>query len=142
MGQTERVERWYPIEQLSMFETLIAEEIEATEESYANFLQVKDKPHVLDDSTIDRAIRLYTERIEFIDHYERQFARWRAERLTPFQQGRLDALAFKTRYHRNKVEELLSLIKKNSKGTINKIMEMSDLELALKVLSREIKMPK
>ena len=140
MSKTEQEMCWYPIEQISMFETVIAEQIEDAEECYANFLKVKDKPHILDNATIDRAIQIYTERMEFIEHYDRQFARWRVvANLTHFQHSRLDALSFRNKYHRTKVEELLFLIKEVSVGTIDQIMEVNDLELALKVLSGEIK---
>lgn len=127
-----RQENWYPIEKLSMFETMIAGEIEDTEDNYKTFMQAREKPHVLDDSIIDRAIRLYTERLEYIDHEERQKGS-----LTPKQQGGVDALSFRTRYNRDITEKLLVLVKELREGTIDRILEMDDNELALHVLSEK-----
>ena len=43
---------------------------------------VEDKPHVMDDATMNRVIKLYTEQLQ--DHwlYGEQFARWRKRKLS------------------------------------------------------------
>ena len=46
-----------------------------------NMRAVEDKPHVMDDATIKRVIKLYSEQLE--DHwlYVEQFKRWKKKKL-------------------------------------------------------------
>ncbi len=36
------------------------------------------RPHILDDYTVGRVIKLYSEQVEFLDIYAEQLARWKA----------------------------------------------------------------
>ncbi len=141
MNFMKREQTWYPIEKIALFESTVADGIAATEENYATFLEAKNKPHVLDDSIIDRAIRLYSGQIEDVGYIDQQNTRWRKGTLTASQQDRVDALAYKSEYFRKLTEKTLFLVKELRKGTINRIIEMSDEEVALKVLSGEIVLP-
>ncbi len=91
MNFMKREQTWYPIEKIALFESTVADGIAATEENYATFLEAKNKPHVLDDSIIDRAIRLYRRTVEDVGYIDQQNTRWRKGTLTASQQDRVDA---------------------------------------------------
>ncbi|MBR3121687.1 hypothetical protein [Oceanobacillus profundus] len=42
-------------------------------------LAARSKPHILDDATVNRVIRSYTEQLEFAPIYERQLVKWQQE---------------------------------------------------------------
>ena len=48
-----------PISQLPLLATTLAGILENTEEQLQQFNEIRDKPHVLDDATVQRAQRLY-----------------------------------------------------------------------------------
>ena len=56
---------WQPISMLPTIGGIIDRELADAEEHYATLLQVRDKPHVLDDVTVERSIKLHTEQREF-----------------------------------------------------------------------------
>ena len=112
-----------------------------TEESYNNFIQAREKPHVLDDAIIDRAIKIYTEQLNHVDYYEAQTTRWKTEDLTITQHRALDVLSYRIGKLRTITEKTLSLVKELREGTINRIMEMEDGDLGFNVLLGKIKPP-
>lgn len=52
---------------------------DSAEEQLTNLQEAETRPHVLDDATVDRLIRVYTEQKEDLWLYEEQLARWRAQ---------------------------------------------------------------
>jgi hypothetical protein len=54
------------------------------------------KPHVLSDATIDRAWRIYRERIHFIEIYSEQLRRWRNENPDAKQRRAIERLETQT----------------------------------------------
>jgi hypothetical protein len=133
--------RWYPIEKLLMFESMLLDGIDYTKEQYNLFLQAKDKPHVLDDSMIDRGVKIFREQVEEAIYYDQQIARWRKEGLTEAQQIRVDQLEVNTNHYRDATKKALDLLEELKKGTINRILEMDDYELGLNILLGKIKPP-
>ncbi|WP_257148834.1 hypothetical protein [Bacillus thuringiensis] len=62
-------------------------------EQYINLLEARNKPHVLDDATIQRTIRVYTEQLEFVWIFKEQLSKWiKEERLTPIEQSEVERL--------------------------------------------------
>ncbi len=61
---------WLPLYKLQLYVSTVEGLLDDTQQSHALFLKAKDKPWTLDDKTVDRAIRLYTERLELLalDH--------------------------------------------------------------------------
>ena len=51
---------WQPIARLPMIATHIDDMLESAEENYANLQEAKPKPHVLDDYTVGRVIKVFT----------------------------------------------------------------------------------
>ena len=134
-------QRWYPIDKLPMFESMVSEGIDYTLEQDALFLEAKGKPHVLDDSIIDRGERVFQDQIEDTTWYDRQIARWRKQGLTEQQRTQVDKFEASANRYREASKRVLVLLEELRKGTINRILEMDDEELALNVLLDKIKPP-
>jgi hypothetical protein len=122
-----------------MIASLIDGMLEDAKEHYATLLQAKDKPHVLDDATIERVERMHTERIEYLDLFAGQLARWRKQSPTSIQAleiARLtQALGALTQIN----TDTLNLAAKLKEGTIDKILAKDDIELGLELLAGKFK---
>jgi hypothetical protein len=130
-----------PISFLPALTEVIIGSLAQTEEQYERFAAARHKPHVLDDAIVDRAIRLYEEQLTAIPLYERQLNWWLASDITDAQQYQVRDLQAKLPQLKTKTEALLALLAELKQGTIDRILEMSDEELALKVLRGELKLP-
>ena len=106
-----------------------------TREHLGTLTKAKDRPHVLDDATIDRVEQVHTEQMEFVDIYTQQISRWRTEkpsavsgtRTGPHGRSRTSSFADVT-------ADVLALAGELRKGTIERVLGMSDLELGLQAL--------
>ena len=96
--------------------------------------QARARPHVLDDATIDRVDRVYGEQLEFVDIYTQQIRRWRNESPSVDHIGELDRMEKQNQELRAITAEVLALARELRKGTIDRIMDMSDLELGLQAV--------
>ena len=120
---------------------MIDESMEHTEEQYKLFLKAENNPHILDDSTVNKALTLAEEDSIFIQVYKEQLNRWNKLNLTTIQQNRINRISEELEKYSILHEKYFALIKKISAGTIDKILVMEDGELALKVLSGELPDP-
>ena len=125
---------WQSISVLPMIAQLIRGTLENTEEQYQTLQEAEGKPHVLNDALVDRVIRLYTVQAEDVDIYEEQLARWKKEHLTPAQKQEVDLLTSELQQLRQTGEDILTLAGKLKEGTIEKVLEKDDVELALEFL--------
>ena len=132
---------WQPITFLPTLVQWIDDALADTEEQYATFSAVRSKPHVLDDEIIERTVRLYTEQLQFLRLYRQQLDRWKQSHPSAQQKQTIYALNQKITRCKELSQSILDLIEEIRQGTINRILEMDDAELALKVLSGELKMP-
>lgn len=133
--------QWKSIQFLPTMISLIAGDLDNVKEQYESLLEVKDKPHVLNDQIVDRIIKLYTEKINEHWYYEKQIQIWSETNLTEQQKGdieRLNSWIHKIKEINERVLELAKLISEN---TIDKILAKDDMELALEVLSGKRKLP-
>jgi len=130
-----------PISFLPALTEVIIGSMDQTEEQYKSFAAARHKPHVLDDTIVDRAIWLYEEQLTSIPLHERQLNWWLVDDITDAQRYQVQDLRAKLPPLREKTEELLALLVELKAGTIDRILEMSDEELALKVLRGELKLP-
>ena len=127
---------------LPTFTDMVDGMLEASVEQLSNMRLAVDKPHVLDDATVNRIIKLYSEQLE--DHwlFEKQFARWKRERLSDTEAKEVNRLIDQSATLKATNEKILALAERIAPGTIDKIVAMDDFELGLKVLTGEIKPPK
>ena len=125
---------WQPISALPMIASMIRETLENTEDQYQTLQEAEDKPHVLNDDLVDRVIRLYTLQAEDVELFAQQLARWQKAGLTPPQQQEVEVLGAQVQRLREVGTAILALAAKLKEGTIERVLEKSDLELGLEVL--------
>ena len=127
-----------PISFLPTYTELIIGELAQTEEQYDSFAAARSKPHVLDDTIVDRAIRLYEDQLTFIPLHQQQLTWWLSENLSDALRNQVEDLQAKLPQLREKTEALLALLAELKQGTIDRILEMSDEELGRKFLRGEL----
>ena len=122
---------WQPISQLPVFERLIGGMLAETLAFHDTLEAAVGRPQALDDATLDRVQQQYRERADYLDLYEEQFRRWRAAGLTPEQAQLVDGFSGEVRRTRPVVAQVLALVDQLREDTIDRITELSDLELGL-----------
>ncbi|MDF3084383.1 hypothetical protein [Burkholderia sola] len=83
-----------------------------------------------------------SEQREFLPVQREQFKRWQSEISTPEQRDMLAHLTARADQLSVLQDQILALVDELSQGTIDRIMGMSDADLAAAVLSRHLKPPK
>ena len=125
---------WQPISQMPLVASMIDGALSDTRDHIQTLTKARAQPHVLDDATIDRIERVHGEQLEFVDIYAEQIQRWRTEGPSAAQTRELDRLEEQNRRLRQVTTDVLALAHELRKGTIDRIMAMSDLELGLQAL--------
>jgi hypothetical protein len=133
MPKTNQV-NWQPISQMPLISSMIDTALNDTREHLGTLSKAKDRPHVLDDATIERVDRVHTEQMEFIDIYTRQIARWRTEKPSASQARELDRMEKQNQQLRGVTADVLTLARELRKGTIERVLGMSDLELGIQAV--------
>src|SRR5271166_5033163 len=133
MPSSERV-NWQPISQMPLVASMIDGALSDTADHLQALTKARAQPHVLDDATIDRMERVHREQLQFVDIYAEQLRRWRDQGPSAARRQELDRLEEKNRNLRRVTTEVLTLATELRKGTIDRIMAMSDLELCLQAL--------
>ena len=129
---------WQPISRLPLVAGMIDAAVSDTAEHMQTLTKACARPHVLDDATIDRIERVHGEQLEFVDIYAEQLRRWQAEPLSPAQRRELDRLDAQNRRLRQLTRDVLALAQELRKGTIERVMARSDLELGVQALLRAL----
>jgi hypothetical protein len=127
---------WQPISQMPLVAGMITTSLNDTREHLGTLTKAKDRPHVLDDATIDRVEQVHTEQMQYIDIYTRQIARWRTAKPSAVQAKELDRMEKQNQQLRDVTTDVLTLAGELRKGTIERVLGMSDLELGLRTLLR------
>jgi hypothetical protein len=126
---------WQPISQMPLIASMIDDSLNDTREHLETLTEARTRPHVLDDATIDRVDQVHTEQMEYVDIYARQIARWRTEKPSVAQTLDLDRMEKQNHQLRAVTAEVLALAAGElRKGTINRVLAMSDLELGIQAL--------
>lgn len=125
---------WQPIAQLPLIASLIDGALDDAEEQDATLQEAKPKPHVLDDDTVGRVVKVYTEQHEDLWLYEEQLRRWHAGTLTDAQRREVERLTGQLRRLRARIDAILALADELGRGTIEKVLAKSDLEMGLEFL--------
>jgi hypothetical protein len=125
---------WQPISQMMLIASMIDTSLNDTREHLATSTKAQAKPHVLDDATIDRIERVHSEQMEFVDIYTQQISRWRGEKPSASQARALDQMATQNKQLRDVTADVLALAGELRKGTIERVLGMSDVELGLQSL--------
>ena len=113
---------------------MIGDALDDTREHLKTLAEARVRPHVLDDATIDRVEQVHTEQLQFVDIYAQQISRWRTEKPSADQTRELDRMEAQNQQLRAATADVLALASELRKGTIERVMGMSDVELGLQAL--------
>jgi hypothetical protein len=136
-----RTPNWQPISALPMIAFIINGMLHDTQEQYKTLLEARNKPHVLDDCTVDRVHSVFTTQLEYVALYDEQLCRWKSARLSPNQRQEVERLTRQMEQLRQVCQQILSLATELKEGTIDRIMEKSDFQLGVEILTGKIKPP-
>ena len=125
---------WQPISEMPLIASMIDGALEDTREHIETLTEARTRPHVLDDATIDRIERVHTEQMEFVDIYDQQISRWQTGKPSADQTRELDRMAAQNGHLRAVTADVLALASELRKGTIERVLGMSDVELGLHAL--------
>ena len=101
-----------------------------------NFENVKTTSHVLDDVTVDRSIKAYKQQKQIIKVAQNQCTLWQEkEELSQEQLKEINEIDTTLKELEGIFKQILFLLDTFKKYTIDKIIEQSDIELALNVLT-------
>jgi nitrogen-specific signal transduction histidine kinase len=125
---------WQPIRQMPLIARMIDDALDDTREHMKTLDEARVRPHVLDDATLDRLEQVHTEQLQFVDIYAQQISRWRTERPSKDQARELDRMEAQNGHLRAATADILALARELRKGTIERVMGMSDVELGLQAL--------
>jgi hypothetical protein len=125
---------WQPINQLPLIASPIDGSVEEAAAQRKILTKARARPHLLDDTTLDRVNQVYGEQQQWIAFCEEQLWRWKEGRPSPAVDREMTRLAKEIERLKPLVAEILALSAEIRSSTIDRIMEMSDLELGLKAL--------
>ena len=125
---------WQPLSQMPLISSMIDTALEDTREHLSTLAEARERPHVLDDATIDRTEQVHSEQLQFVGIYAEQISHWRSETQSPAQGRELDRMEEQNGRLRSVTADVLALAGELRKGTIERVMDMSDVELGLQAL--------
>src|SRR5208282_6087169 len=100
---------WQPISQMPLIASMIDGALDDTRDHVGTLNKARDRPHVLDDATIDRVERVHSEQLEYIDIYDQQISRWRTEKPSADRTRKLDQMEEQNQQLRAVTMEVLAL---------------------------------
>jgi|GEM_PF-490695 len=132
---------WKPIDHLPLIGTMIDTSLKDNEAFYQTLLDGKSKPHLFDDSSVERILKVYAEQRE--DHwvFEEQVARWRMTELPLGTLKELDRLDRQLVKAKEVLDGILFLAAELKRGTIDTILAKDDLDLAFDYLEGKRTLP-
>ena len=133
MPKTNQV-NWQPISQMPLIASMITASLNDTREHLGTLSKAKDRPHVLDDATLNRVEQVHTEQMDYVEIYAQQIGRWRNERPSAAQARELDRMDNQNRQLRDITADVLALAGELRNGAIERVLGMSDIELGLRYL--------
>ena len=128
---------WQPIKNMSMIANLIDSQLTDAKEQYITLSEARSKPYVLNDSIVQRTIKVYTEQLDFTQVFEKQLLKWEKEEyLKPIQQTEICRLQEQVKQSYKTLTDILDLSEELKSGTIEKVMEKSNLKLGIESLKK------
>ena len=116
--------------------------LDSSRDQLETMQQVKDRPHILDDAIIDRSLKLYTAQNVDSDMFLQQCAIWRKQELNEVQSYQIQEIEKCTKSLIDTNNQILFIINACKDSTIDKILEKSDMELALDMLTGKSVFPR
>lgn len=116
--------------------------LDSSRDQLETMQQVKDRPHILDDAIINRSLKLYTAQNEDSDMFLQQCAIWRKQELNEVQSYQIQEIEKCTKSLIDINNQILFIVRACKDFTIDKILEKSDMELALDMLTGKSVFPR
>ena len=124
-----------------MLADMLSTQVEEVNTQLETLKSAQACPHVLDDYTIGRVLKVYGEQQDFLWVYEAQVERWQKESLNAKQRQQTAQMAKDLKELTPKLKALLEIAEDLGDKTIESVLSKSDLEVALDVLSGKMKPP-
>ena len=132
---------WQPLSMLPTLAKMVAAQLEEVETQLQTLREAQKQPHVLDDYTVGRVLKVYGEQQDFMWVYEAQLERWQKESLSQTQRQQIEQMSQQLKQIEPGLSEILKIAEDLKGKTIESILGKSDVELALDVLSGKIPPP-
>lgn len=132
---------WQPLSMLPMMTEMVSGMLDEVNTQLQSLRAAQKKPHVLDDYTVGRVLRVYGEQQDFLWVYEGQLGRWQKETLSATQRQQTEQMAIQLAQLKPGLSEILAIANDLKGKTIESILAKSDAELALEILSGQLKPP-
>ena len=130
---------WQPITRLPLIASMIDEMLQDAQEQYKNLGEARLKPWVLDDYTVHRVMKVYTEqRDDILGLYEEQLGYWEGLSLTVTQRAEVGRVSSQLESLRTVLTDILALAEELKKGTIESQLAKDDMEIGLEALLRHL----
>lgn len=126
--------QWQPVDQLGLLAEMVDGLLEETRAFHTTLSAAWQRPHVLDDETLDRADEQYREHAYWLDVYAEQFRRWHTLALADAQRQEIERLFQEVEAIRPVVRQVQDLTFELRSQTIDRVLELSDAELGLATL--------
>lgn len=133
--------QWQPISMLPIFTDMVDGMLEASREQLDNMQLAREKPHIMDDATLQRVVELYTNQIEDHRLFEEQFTRWLQQNPTSEQTREIERLQVQATALKACNEQILEITENIRGSTIDSVMGMDEFELIDALLSGKLKPP-
>lgn len=141
MSQQPESPQWQPIRVMQECIPMVDGMLEEVQSQQNNMLEAQKKPHTMDDATIQRVIDVYSEQHDFLWVYREQFSRWKQESPTPKQLKDINKLEQQVEKIDQALTGILKIADDIKDKTIDSILGKSDMELAMDVLTGNLKLP-
>ena len=133
---------WYPIKDIGTIGKYILNQLNNAEKQYKIFKKAKEKPGSMNNELVNRMKKVLTEQREYITLYEEQVFKWNEEVKNNFEKQEVLKLTQVLKKLSKINQDSLEMADYMSKNTIENIMLTDDIELAIKVLTEELSLPK
>jgi len=125
---------WRPISWLPTISSAINGALAAAQEFHGTLDAAWDRPYRLEEATLARVRRVYSEQAEDVELYAEQLRRWQAGSLSLAQRQEVERLVSQVEQWRSAVAAVLELADELKDSTIEALLRKSDLEVGLEAL--------
>jgi hypothetical protein len=132
---------WQPLSMLPTFTKMVSAQLNEVETQLQTLRAAQKQPHVLDDYTVGRVLKVYGEQQDFMWVYEAQLERWQKEPLSKTQRQQIEQMSQQLKQIKPGLSEILEIAEDVKDKTIESILGKSDETLLQEILSGNIPPP-
>lgn len=132
---------WQPLSMLPMMAEMVSGTLDEVNTQLQSLRAAQEKPHVLDDHTISRVLKVYGEQQDFLWVYEGQLERWQKETLSGVQRQQIEQMAATLAQLNPGLAKILAIARDLKDKTIESVMSKSDEEIMADIFSGKMKPP-